>query len=367
MTAFGASTYTHDADGNRLTEVSAAGTTSYTWDARGRLQAILAPGGVTSAFLYDYDGNMIQKRVTTSASDAIERYVLDDVRNVVSIERVGVGVTSLRTGRMVDQHWAAVSGGNAVFALSDNLLSTVAITDSAGTIQGRAYYEPFGHTTETGTPFPVEFTGRTKVAPDLYYLRARFLDTNSGRFISEDPLGIHGGSANLYICTRNEPTGFTDPFGLKIVVNGDPHDYQAAIGYLEKDPGMKKIIQDLEKSDTNYYIDYSNATGAGDYKDQFNPGNNTVTWDPNSALKTSAKGTQSPALLLGHELGHAAGWNANGAAGWHAGDASGDKYDNPEDKRVITGPETDAAKTLGEGVRTDHRGTPFPVSGPLAR
>ena len=31
-------------------------------------------------------------------------------------------------------------------------------------------------------------------------------------------------------------------------------------------------------------------------------------------------------------------------------------YDDAEEKRVIDGPEADAARTLGEGVRTDHRG-----------
>ena len=363
IASYGGTTYTHDADGNRLKEVSAAGTTTYTWDARGRLQAILAPGGITTSFLYDYDGNMIRKRVTSTGSDVVERYVLDDLRNVVSIERVNAGVTSILTGRKVDQHWAAVSGGSAVFALSDNLMSTVALTDSTGAVTGRAYYEPYGHTTETGAAYPVEFTGRTRVGPDLYYLRARFLDTNSGRFLSEDPLGIYGGSADLYTYANNNPTSYLDPFGLKIVVNGDPHDYQVAIGYLEKDPGMKKIIQDLENSDTTYYVNYINNDN-----DKFSPSSNTVSWDPKSALKDKGQ-TQTPALGLGHELDHAHGKDDNPGEYAKRRGVPDPNYNNKEERRVIQGSETDAAHTLGEGTRTDHGGTPYKPAGagPLVR
>ena len=45
LTAFGATTYTSDADGHRLTSTTSGVTTSYyTWDARGRLQSIVSVG-----------------------------------------------------------------------------------------------------------------------------------------------------------------------------------------------------------------------------------------------------------------------------------------------------------------------------------
>lgn len=37
-------------------------------------------------------------------------------------------------------------------------------------------------------------------------------------------------------------------------------------------------------------------------------------------------------------------------------------YDNLEERRVITGPETNAARTLHEGIRTNHGGTSLPCS-----
>jgi len=235
--ANGGTTYTHDADGNRTTEVSAAGTVTYTWDARGRLQRVVSPGGITTAFLYDYDGNMIQKRVTSGGGDTIERYVLDDLTNVVSQEKVGAGSASLLTGRGLDQHWAVVSGGSGVFPLADHIGSTVALTDAAGTLTGRAFYEPFGKTSTTGGTYPFEFTGRNRVSTDLYYFRARYYDSTSSRFVSEDPAGFFG-KANQYAYADNRPTVLTDPTGLKTYdctapLHAAPWAYGAPLLYHE--------------------------------------------------------------------------------------------------------------------------------------
>jgi RHS repeat-associated protein len=62
--------------------------------------------------------------------------------------------------------------------------------------------KPFQHTarewdTETG----------------LYYYRARYYDPQTGRLISEDPLGFSGGE-NFYSYGDNEPTDFEDAAGL---------------------------------------------------------------------------------------------------------------------------------------------------------
>ena len=42
-----------------------------------------------------------------------------------------------------------------------------------------------------------------------------------------------------------------------------------------------------------------------------------------------------------------------------------ENYHYIEEKNVITGPETQRAKDLGESVRTDHLGKPFRVKSPI--
>lgn len=48
----------------------------------------------------------------------------------------------------------------------------------------------------------------------LSYYRNRFYDTETGRWTQEDPIGIAGG-VNLYAYAGNDPSSYSDPFGLE--------------------------------------------------------------------------------------------------------------------------------------------------------
>jgi hypothetical protein len=48
----------------------------------------------------------------------------------------------------------------------------------------------------------------------LQYKRARYYDPTTGRFVSEDPLGLAGG-LNLYGFANGDPVNFSAPFGLR--------------------------------------------------------------------------------------------------------------------------------------------------------
>jgi RHS repeat-associated protein len=47
----------------------------------------------------------------------------------------------------------------------------------------------------------------------LYYMRARYYDPQTRRFISEDPIGLNGG-INSYVFAGNDPVNGSDPTGL---------------------------------------------------------------------------------------------------------------------------------------------------------
>jgi len=187
---------------------------------------------------------------------------------------------------------------------------------------------------------------------------ARDYDGVPGRWTAKDPIGP-GAGVNLLSYGRNDPNNFVDADGLTVRVANPPaggkNPYESARDYLMQDPGMARIITELEKPEAGDTWIYLN-----DQRDnRADTRGKRVMWDPYAASCLSSGGTRSPALILGHELAHILGPQAPRTPVAN--------YDDLEEKRVIAGPETAAARTLGEGVRTDHRGTYYYVANPILR
>jgi RHS repeat-associated protein len=77
-------------------------------------------------------------------------------------------------------------------------------------------YEPFGRTSfsGSGTSNLYRFAGRELDLTGLYFMRARYYNPVLQRFLSPDPIGVAGGSPNVYVYAGNNPTNFMDRFGL---------------------------------------------------------------------------------------------------------------------------------------------------------
>jgi RHS repeat-associated protein len=119
------------------------------------------------------------------------------------------------TGGGIDEHFQRSDSVGARNFLSDSLGSTLALTDSAGTLQTQYTYEPFGNVTTTGpaSSNTYQYTGRENDGTGLYYYRARYYSPTLQRFIAQDPIGFAGGDTNLYGYVDDRPTNSTDPLG----------------------------------------------------------------------------------------------------------------------------------------------------------
>jgi hypothetical protein len=147
-------------------------------------------------------------------------------------------------------------------------------------------------------------------------------------------------------------------FGSLRVSAAAARDYTAAVKYLSRDPLEADLFNRLEHGAQPFRL----VTNARD-NDSYDPGTHTIHWDPHSALRTTCGTTQSPALGLGHEVDHAV---HDAACGNALASRPDPNFDTLEERRVITGSERHAARTLGEGVRHDHAGTSYRVPSPTA-
>jgi hypothetical protein len=133
----------------------------------------------------------------------------------------------------------------------------------------------------------------------------------------------------------------------------------AAFAYLSRDSVERGLIDRLIHAPMHHKLSLDEHDD-----DSYDPNTRTIHWDPSSALLTTRGGHQSPALGLGHEIDHA-------VLDPHVSEALSDfivaRYDNLEEKRVITGSETHAAHTLHESIRFDHGGSCYKVDSPTSR
>ena len=205
----------YDANGNLTSD----GTNTYTWNARNQLVSI--SGGVAATFQYDArvsgfvlaNPELMNGRRVSKTIGGTTQYVYDGANPVQEISGTTASANLLTGG--VDEYFQRTDSAGAHTYLTDALGSTLALADSAGTIQTSYTFEPFGNTTVSGasTTNSFAFTGREFDAPNLYFYRGRYYNSQFQRFVSEDPIEFAGGT-NLYAYGDNDPSDLVDPFGL---------------------------------------------------------------------------------------------------------------------------------------------------------
>ena len=101
----------------------------------------------------------------------------------------------------------------SLYFLKDHLGSTTALTNQSGAVVERQQYDVFG--AGSGSSLTrYGYTGRERDGlTGLYHYRARWYDSEQGRFMSQDPIGFSGG-LNFYNYAGNDPLNFADPSGL---------------------------------------------------------------------------------------------------------------------------------------------------------
>jgi RHS repeat-associated protein len=270
-------TYTLDDVGNRTQVVTPEGTESYTYDDLYRLTGVTYPDSTSESFSYDavgnrtatavlaytyddadqmltagsttfdYDnnGNQIERGADTLSYDHENRLVGGTFGSTsVSMAYDGDGLRqSLTEGSQTDDFvWdvasplpvtleddsaayvygldliSSIDGSSAEMYYSyDGLGSAVNLTDHQGVSIADHAYLVFGAPRGSAGSETWGFTGEQRDLTGFNYLRARFYDPLTGRFVSQDPFaGLLGqpSSQSNYPYAGNDPVNYVDPNGL---------------------------------------------------------------------------------------------------------------------------------------------------------
>ena len=232
--------YIYDAVGNRQQWlINGVTTNTYTYDADDRLgaDAYDADGNTTnslgSASTYDFENHMLSKGAVTIVYDGDGNRVSETVGGVTTNYLVDTQnpsgyaqvVDELQNGSVTRIYSYGLErinekqAGGMSFYGYDGHGSVRQLTNAAGTVTDTYDYDAFGNlSNSTGsTPNNYLFAGEQfDPALGLYYNRARYLNTATGRFWSMDTFeGDPNSPASLhkYLYSSGDPANRLDPSG----------------------------------------------------------------------------------------------------------------------------------------------------------
>jgi RHS repeat-associated protein len=227
-------TYTYDDEGNRTSRVRkgtgfADKTTVYTWDYRNRLAQVENKndaGTVTMRVKYQYDAwDRMTRRIydpdgdTGSQALATEYYLHDGSQRIMHILADSAISHFYMFNPVTDE--ALFSQTDGTYAvLTDHLGTVHDLVDYQGQVVDHFVYDAFGNmvngTSQVSWRNRLGFAGAFyEAATGLQYNHHRWYDPQSGRWMSEDPIGFAGGDSNLNRYVGNQVTTSVDPDGLQ--------------------------------------------------------------------------------------------------------------------------------------------------------
>ncbi len=228
QSTFNGQTFYYDADGNLTSHYRTDGSvTTLAWSADGELTRWVrrqwnAPAMLIDSVTFGYDGFGRRTR-KTSVNTGVHECLHDGDHLLAELDAAGDIRSQYTYYPGVDKPHSVTmtSSGQTYWFATEAPGSVTGLTAGTSALAASWKYDVWGvPTTVTGNdnlPMQLRFAAREYDAETwLYYNRARYYNPETGRFISEDKIGLEGGS-NLYVYAENNPINATDPSGLKRV------------------------------------------------------------------------------------------------------------------------------------------------------
>jgi RHS repeat-associated protein len=218
------STETFDNNGNTLT----SGVRIFTYDSQNHMTS-MTNGSTMVTMTYDAFGN----RVAKTANSITTRYLVEDDVNPTGLPQVMdeiVGGAVQRTYayglQRIDEYQVVNGAWTPSFYGYDGEGTVRQLVNSIGQVTDTYDYDAFGNIVNKTGPAPSSYTPNNflyrgeQYDPDLnlYYLRARYMNPLTGRFMSRDPKPGHiefPRSLHKYLYTSADPVNRVDPRGTE--------------------------------------------------------------------------------------------------------------------------------------------------------
>ena len=208
------SSETYDLNGNTLT----TGGRTFSYDSENHLTSM---NGGQFTLVYDGNGNRVAKTVggvtTQYLVDDLNptgyAQVVEEVVNGAVTRQYTYGLQRISENQIISNVWTPSFYGY------DGSGSVRQLTNSAGVVTDEYEYDAYGNsfTKQGTTPNNYLYRGE-QYDPDLglYYLRARYYNPNTGRFMSLDPEDGYAeepASLHKYLYADGDPVNGRDPSG----------------------------------------------------------------------------------------------------------------------------------------------------------
>ncbi len=210
-------TFGSDSDGNRMSTTSGSATTTYKWSADGLLRQIIGP--TTRTYEYNAQGQLVHR---AESGQPDQYYIWDSGQLLAIVDSSGntrIAEFAYMPGG-TDQPLARITGAlaGAIHYYAQDALGNVFAEFHADTVDQLLTYEPWGTAAvglSSGDTTQLRWKGLLYEGgvASLYYMRARWYDPTTRRFISPDPLGLSAG-INQYAFAGGDPINGRDPSGM---------------------------------------------------------------------------------------------------------------------------------------------------------
>ena len=216
-------TYTYDANGNRLEQGSGKlfglKEAEYTFDSQNRLSEVTGEGKEVS-YTYNGDGLLYERKEGT----AVTRYYYDEEAKLIAEAEVSGGKATITYAYVYDLYGQLTARqdratGKLQYYQFNGHGDVVGLVDEQGTPLNTYTYDIWGGPEETEETVPnvMRYAGEYwDETTGLQYLRARWYDPGTARFIGEDTYEGELGNPltlNLYAYVGNNPLIYVDPSG----------------------------------------------------------------------------------------------------------------------------------------------------------